>query len=45
MREGKIGYDELQRIIDTYGYKNRGMIMGPSIGVDCSVFDLGKNFL
>jgi hydrogenase maturation factor len=45
MREGKIGYDELQRIIDTYGYKNRGMIMGPSIGVDCSVFDLGKKLL
>jgi hydrogenase maturation factor len=45
MREGKIGYDELQRIIDAYGYKNRGMIMGPSIGVDCSVFDLGKKLL
>jgi hydrogenase maturation factor len=45
MQEGKVGYEELKKIIDMYGYKRKEMIIGPSIGVDCSVFDLGKKLL
>lgn len=44
-REGKIPYDMLDKLIDQYSYGRKDMLIGPSTGVDCSVFDMGKKFL
>jgi len=45
MKEGKIPYDVLGKLIDQYSYSKKSMVIGPGIGVDCSVFDIGKKFL
>ena len=45
MQEGKISYELLGNILREYSFKKKEMIVGPGIGVDCSVFDLGKKLL
>lgn len=45
MKEGKIGYGELGRLIERYSWGRRDMVIGPGIGVDCSVFDMGRRYL
>lgn len=45
MKEGKIEYGELGRIIERYSWGRRDMVIGPGIGVDCSVFDIGRRYL
>jgi len=45
MEEGKIRYEDMKEIIERYSYARKEMIIGPKIGVDCSVFDIGEKFL
>ncbi|MDY6821393.1 MAG: AIR synthase-related protein [Deferribacterota bacterium] len=45
MEEGKLSYNILEKIIKTYSVQDASMVKGPGIGIDCSVFDNGRNYL
>ena len=45
MEEGKLPYNILENIIKKFSFSDGTMVKGPGIGVDCSVFDNGNNFI
>lgn len=45
MEEGKLPYNILENIIKKFSFSDGTIVKGPGIGVDCSVFDNGNNFI
>jgi hydrogenase maturation factor len=45
MIEGKLSYKQLEEIIKKFSFSDKTMIKGPGIGIDCTVFENGDNFI
>ena len=45
MEEGKIDYELLEKMISRYGFRDKSVVIGPGIGIDCAVLDVGKEYI
>jgi Hydrogenase maturation factor len=45
MEEGKIDYELLEKMISRYSFRDKSVVIGPNIGIDCTVLDAGKEYI